>query len=77
MTTGWKLRDEFEAWVKNHRLLARSTEPGYSDDYADPWTEGAWSAWKECHERQKPPAKNDPITKEAWDDACRGLGTKG
>lgn len=74
MATGYKLRDEFEAWVKNPHMLNRSTEPGYTDEYAHPWTVGAWEAWKECHERAKSEALAPQITKEQWDDACRGLG---
>lgn len=77
--TGYKLRDDFEAWVRNPHILNRKTEPGYTDDYEHPWARGAWAAWKECHERAKPVAARDSpqITREQWEDACRGLGTKG
>ena len=72
-----RLRDDFEAWVNNPHKLARSTEPGYTDEYEHPWTAGAWAAWKECHERAKPAAVDAPqITREQWEDATRGLGTK-
>lgn len=73
--TGYKLRDDFEAWVKNPHMLGRKTEPGYTDDYAHPWTDGAWSAWKMCHERAKDeaPERAQP-TREQWDNALRGLG---
>lgn len=77
MSTGWKLRDDFEAWVKNPHMLNRRTEPGYTDDYENPWTDGAWAAWQEMHDRAKPPVPQTPITRDQWDDACRGLGTKG
>ena len=77
MATGYALRDTFEAWVDNPHMLDMRTEPGYTDEYEHPWTAGAWAAWKECHERAKQGAGNDPeITREQWDDAIRGLGTK-
>ena len=41
MATGYKLRDEFEAWVNNPHKLNRRTELGYADEYEHPWTCGA------------------------------------
>lgn len=76
MSTGWKLRDDFEAWVNNPHMLRRCGEPGYTSDYDHPWTDGAWTAWQELHYRNKPPLKVTEITKEDWDNACAGLGTK-
>jgi len=64
MATGYKLRDDFEAWVKNPHMLNRKTEPGYTDEYEHPWTSGAWAAWKECHERAKPFAASMTYTRE-------------
>ncbi len=73
----YKLRDEFEAWIGHTSMLSKKEEPGYTDDYIHPWTQGAWAAWKECHERMKPNAPEPlTITKEQWEDATRGLGTK-
>ncbi len=76
-TTGYKLRDEFELWVDNQLLLVRRTDQGHTDEYESPWTAGAWAAWKECHERSKLPAPDHmTISRDQWDDAIRGLGTK-
>lgn len=39
-----RLRQKFEAWVKNPHKLNRSSEPGHEDQYEHPWTAGAWEA---------------------------------
>lgn len=43
------IKNEFEAWVKETKgvnFLALVDEPGYENDYAHPWTRGAWEAWQ-------------------------------
>ena len=77
MSTGHELRDDFEDWVNDPLKLKRVIKPGYTDEYEQPWTRGAWAAWKACHERAKPSAPEVPyITMEQWENAVRGLGTK-
>lgn len=69
-------REEFEKWVGNSYLLNRMTEPGFTDEYEHPWTDGAWVAWEYLTLKHRGTAPNGTITKEQWDNACAGLGTK-
>lgn len=40
------MRREFEEWIGNPHMLLRNIEPGFKDEYDNPWTNGAWTSWK-------------------------------